>query len=130
MLAEAENEVNEGPTALAYECINAVRTRAGITELSGLDYDGFKKELQDERGRELCFESLRKFDLVRWGIYYDRIKNVMGNLVENDSRWGTGTYQLAPSQYVKNTEEKHVFFPIPLKELSVNKLLEQNVYWK
>lgn len=130
MLAEAENEVNERPTDLAYECINAVRTRAGISELSGLDYAGFKKELQDERGRELCFESLRKFDLIRWGIYYDRIKNVMGDLVENDSRWGKGTNQLGPSQYVKNTEEKHVFFPIPLKELSVNKLLEQNQYWR
>lgn len=130
MLAEAENEVNERPTDLAYECINAVRTRAGISELSGLDYAGFKKELQDERGRELCFESLRKFDLIRWGIYYDRIKNVMGYMVENDSRWGTGTNQLGPSQYVKNTEEKHVFFPIPLKELSVNKLLEQNQYWR
>lgn len=130
MLAEAENEVNNSPTDIAYEAINAVRKRAGIAALSGLDYEGFKKELQDERGRELCFESLRKFDLIRWGIYYNRIKNTMGDKVENDNRWSTGTLQLAPSQYVKNTEEKHVFFPIPLKELSVNKLLEQNIYWR
>lgn len=130
MLAEAENEVNNGPTSTAYEAINAVRKRAGITELSGLDYDSFRKELQDERGRELCFESLRKFDLIRWGIYYDRIKNKLGDMVENDSRWSTGTPLTAASQYVRYTEEKHVFFPIPLKELSVNSLLQQNMFWR
>ena len=33
MIAEAENEVNHGPNDLAYECINAVRERAGIKNL-------------------------------------------------------------------------------------------------
>lgn len=30
MLAEAENEANQHPTDLAYECINKIRERAGI----------------------------------------------------------------------------------------------------
>ena len=130
MLAEAENEINNGPTDLAYKAINEVRHRAQVSEYSDMDYATFKKNLQNERGRELCFESTRKFDLIRWGIYYDQIKNVLGNLVENDSRWGKGTLQLAPSQYVRNTLENHIFLPIPMRELSVNTLLKQNKYWK
>ena len=29
-----------------------------------------------------------------------------------------------------NSESKHLFWPIPEKELAVNTLLEQNSYWK
>jgi len=51
MLAEAENEVN-GPTSLAFECLNRVRTRAGLNGLSGIgkrvflskDFEGLSKE--------------------------------------------------------------------------------------
>ena len=31
--------------------------------------------MQDERARELFGEFQRKFDLVRWGIWYDALKN-------------------------------------------------------
>lgn len=130
MLAEAENELNGGPTEVAYNAINAVRHRAQVSDYAGMDYATFKQNLQNERARELCFESTRKFDLIRWGIYYDRVKNVLGNMVENDKRWGKGTLQLAPSQYVKNTMENHIFLPIPMRELSVNTLLKQNKYWE
>lgn len=77
MLAEAENEVNKQPTDLAYTAINLVRKRAGIPELKNLSYDQFQQELRDERARELCFESIRKFDLVRWGIYLERMQNTL-----------------------------------------------------
>lgn len=130
MYAEAENEINNGPTDAAYKAINEVRHRAKVSNYANMNYDTFKQNLQNERGRELCFESIRKYDLIRWGIYYDRIHNVLGNLVENDKRWGKGTLQIAPSQYVKSTTERHIFLPIPMTELAVNKLLEQNKYWK
>ena len=43
MIAEAENEVNHGPNDLAYECINAVRERAGIKNLAAnLDEECFR----------------------------------------------------------------------------------------
>jgi hypothetical protein len=86
MLAEAENEANQGPTTLAYECINEVRKRAGITEVEGLSYADFQQLVRDERGRELCFESLRKYDLVRWGIYVKAVHDDLGAAVA-DSRW-------------------------------------------
>ena len=129
MLAEAENEINNGPTALAYEAINAVRKRAQVSEFDEMDYHTFKANLQDERARELCFESLRKFDLIRWGIYYESITETLGNLI-NDKQWVGGTLQIAPQQFVDNTRENHIFLPIPVRELAVNSLMKQNKYWE
>lgn len=130
MLAEAENEVNQGPTALAYECINDVRERAGLTTpLSGLSYEAFQQEVRDERGRELCFESLRKYDLVRWGIYVEAVHDKLGAAV-SDSRWATGNQFQGAKDYTARTQEKHQFMPIPTKELDVNGKLQQNIYWK
>lgn len=128
MLAEAENEKEQRPTDVAYMALNEVKKRANIPEVSSLSYEEFQKELRDERARELCFESLRRFDLVRWGIYYESIKENLGKATE-DKRWATSYPYMAGKQFVNNTEEKHQFFPIPLKELGVNKLLKQNKYW-
>lgn len=48
MLAEAENEANQGLAALAYTCINEVRKRAGIDEVKDLSYGDFQKLIRDE----------------------------------------------------------------------------------
>jgi hypothetical protein len=53
MYAEAKAFGN-GADALAYTCINRVRTRAGLNELSGLSADAFKKAVLDERRWETC----------------------------------------------------------------------------
>jgi hypothetical protein len=133
MLAEAENEANSGPTALAYECINAVRARGSMAALEGLTYDQFQEEVRNERARELTFEGFRKYDLVRWGIYVDRIKTDLAAAVK-DKRWKNGTVinnnDGGVSAFIERTTDKHQFLPIPEKELGVNLLLEQNKYWK
>ncbi len=129
MIAEGENESNGSPTSLAYECINLVRNRAGLSNLANLSYSQFQQEVRDERGRELCFESLRRYDLVRWGIYVDAIHNKLG-VATADSRWATDDIASGCKSYCARTGEKHQFFPIPAKELAVNTLLEQNSYWK
>lgn len=129
MIAEAENEANQGPTTLAYDCINEVRERAGIATLSGLSYSDFQQEVRDERGRELCFESLRKYDLVRWGIYVKAMRDDLGAAV-TDSRWATAAQFVGVKEVPKRTTDKHQFLPIPAKELAVNTKLEQNEYWK
>lgn len=128
MLAEAENEANGNPTELAYTAINEVRKRAGIGEVENLSYTQFQQEVRDERARELCFESLRKYDLIRWGIYYDTNHTKLAEAT-NDKRWTTSSYYKAAKDYSANTEEKHRFLPIPMKELGVNLLLKQNSYW-
>lgn len=130
MFAEAENEVN-GASAAAFEAINTVRKRAGIPTLSGLDQDGLRQEIRDERARELCFEALRKFDLVRWGTYVDALTKDLAKSMEDRTRWGNGLdFNETPEALTINTTEKHQYWPIPETELSVNGLLDQNTYWK
>ena len=58
VLAEAE-----GPTTEAYELVNFIRRRAGITDLApGLDLESFRKEVIKERAKELAFEGNRLYD--------------------------------------------------------------------
>ena len=59
----------------AFEYLNASKQRAGRQDLSGghADEELFMKELEEESGRELLGEFTRRHNLVRWGIWYDRV---------------------------------------------------------
>lgn len=73
LFAEAENELN-GPTASAYQQINDIRNRAGLPNLpGGLSKDNFRNKIIAERAIELCGEAKRHFDLVRWGIFKQKM---------------------------------------------------------
>lgn len=129
MLAEADMEAN-GVTDLAVSCINEVRERAGISKLpASISITDLRQELRDERGRELCFESLRKYDLVRWGIYVDAIHVNLTKAV-NDARWSIGNDIKGGAEgFALYTGKRHQFLPIPRQEMSVNTKLKQNSYW-
>lgn len=131
MLAEAENEVN-GPAG-ALEYLNMVRRRGygkpadmpdATADLSGLDRSGFRQAIRDERSRELCFEGLRKTDLIRWGIYLEAMAD---QVVEIQAR-ATNTYQYA-ARAAERVTERHLLYPIPANEMSLNKLMVQNPGW-
>lgn len=125
MLAEALNEINNGPTQEAYNAINTVRYRARpanhktdgtvLPDLANLNYDSFKTAIINERAFELSFEGFRRMDIIRWGIYMDRIKMV------DDATYGM--------QKASNVKEHHMLLPIPLDELTQNKDWEQNNGW-
>lgn len=113
--AEALNEINNGPTAEAYDAINQVRKRARfngeieqniLPDLSGLSYQQFKDAILEERRLEFVMEGQRWGDLVR-----------MGKLVEKVN--GSGKENVSPS-------ETHNLFPIPQRERNINKNLSQN----
>ncbi len=72
MLAECHWGLNNDEAFESY--INKVKERAGLAayEFNG-DWDAAHKELRDERARELFGEFQRKFDLVRWGIWYESV---------------------------------------------------------
>jgi hypothetical protein len=79
MQAEAEYMIN-GSSDLALSAINQVSRRAyGFDPLTPNVKSDFSTitlaDIQDERQRELCFEVNRKGDLVRWGIYLQRIQD-------------------------------------------------------
>ena len=130
MYAEAENELS-GPTQLAYDAVKEVRDRAGVNTIPFAEYDSakFRKLIRNERGRELCFESLRKYDLIRWGNYYDAIKSYSTQL--GDSRWeGLNTEETIAAGHIPNSiQPKHQWLPIPSVELGVNPKLKQNPNW-
>ena len=128
MLAEAENEAYGGPTDLAYECVNAVRHRANpaYADVAGLDQGEFRQLVRDERGRELCFEGLRKLDLIRWGIYVEAMTTERRAQVA-DPRWHANkSYAAAVADY---TEYRHNWYPIPSKEMATNFKIKQNPLW-
>lgn len=122
MIAEAENEVNAAPNTLAYACINEVRRRAGIAELDGLDKDAFRQAVKDERAMELCFEYTRRFDLIRWGEYVERM-NELVPLAQSGAGWTQGPANVYT--YFK-ISSAYNYFPIPASEMAVNKEITSN----
>ncbi|MBK7428790.1 MAG: RagB/SusD family nutrient uptake outer membrane protein [Saprospiraceae bacterium] len=115
MYAEALNELNNGPTAPAYDAINAIRRRArfdGTTvhnilpDLNGLTYSQFKDSLLLERRKEFVAEGHRWFDLVR----FDKIVEAVN-----------------AARPAANPQPFHRLFPLPQEEIDLNqKLLPQN----
>ena len=109
MHAEAENEAN-GPTPAAYTSINRVRARVDMPAIpEGLSKEEFRQRVRDERTLELCNESQRPLDLLRWGLSPSRF-------VDDPS--------LRPNAllYVPGRE----YFPIPQLEIATNPNMVQN----
>ncbi len=131
MYAEAYNEYNGGPSQEVYDAVAEVRTRAGIKTKPYADYstyEGFQTFVRNERGRELCFEALRKYDLIRWGIFVQEMNNY--KYLAADPRMSK---QESMSNHVAsvgtNVQQKHTVLPIPSVELGVNELLKQHPLW-
>ncbi len=107
MAAEAANELNN--PSLAYEYINKVRERAYEPDkpLSGLNQQQFREAIYDERKWELASEGHRRYDLIRWGILVETVRNT--------------TYLSFNGP--QNIQPKHVKAPIPEEELILNPAL-------
>ena len=72
MLAESCWGLKEETEFLTY--LNMVKSRAGLDDyVFPGNWDLAHAELRDERARELFGEFQRKFDLVRWGIWYESV---------------------------------------------------------
>ncbi len=86
MFAESENEIN-GPTAAAKEALASVRQRAfapddwnekvtGYINSVSSGKESFFNAIVDERSWEFGGEMMRKSDLVRWNLLYDKIQKM------------------------------------------------------
>ena len=69
MLAECYCETGDNETAVKY--LNMTRTRAGLQPYTFRTVPRLQEEIRNERARELFGDMQRKFDLVRWGIWYE-----------------------------------------------------------
>jgi len=108
MYAEAQNELNGGPTTDAYAAINQVRTRANVPNLTaGLSQSDFRDSLFLERRKEFIQEGHRWFDLARLGatVLVDALHKI-------------------PAKSAASS--KNILFPIPLVEIQLNPKLNQN----
>ena len=102
MLAECYNAIGDSEKALDH--LNAVKTRAGIATVDTFTTkDRLLDEIQMERGRELLGEFQRKFDLVRWGIWFK-------------STWEYSDYQALKD----NIRPCHEYYPIPDTEVALS----------
>ncbi|TKB96894.1 RagB/SusD family nutrient uptake outer membrane protein [Pedobacter cryophilus] len=82
----------------------------------------FFKAIQDERARELAFETIRLHDLKRWGIYIESLREVSDDITNN----APATWKFL-AQSGLNATPRNVLFPIPLVELTSNPNLVQNL---
>lgn len=133
LYAEALNEVNQGPNAVAYECVNMVRRRGfgyPINQTSdadlatGMGYEEFRQAIRDERGYELAFEGQRRQDLIRWGIYYETVMQT-AQAMEDYVEGGSSVYIAA--QFTQ--KGKHELLPIPQRDIQLMPKYVQNPGW-
>jgi len=128
-----------GPTntsgASAASITGAVFTYAGVAatitatvaattiDVGGLTQAAFQQAIQDERARELCYESLRRPDLIRWGIWVPTM-----NALGADMKANAGSYTYGGLAGA-NVGNKNNLYPIPSSEITVNKAITQNPGW-
>ena len=78
LIMAAECYLEKGDRNKAVEYLNRVRHRAGLGDLNPANFKStaaLMDEIQKEHGRELIGEFQRKFELVRWGIWFDQVYN-------------------------------------------------------
>ena len=121
MFAEAENELN-GPTAAAQDALRRVRQRAFnpadwsekvddyISRVS-TSKEAFFEAIVDERAWEFGGEMIRKYELIRWGIYSEKMAETVETLkkMADAAYTGTGEYSDLPDYIYWKVDESGNF---------------------
>ena len=106
MRAEALNAIDD-KTDAKYDCLNEVRRRAGLGEITAADNltkQQFADVLLEERLHELCCEHVRRFDLIRFGKLAEQVK----------------------AAYDITIRDFHVLYPIPQSAMDANDAITEN----
>lgn len=110
MYAEAVLRGGQGGNRIhALDYVNALRERAGITDITDSDLN--LDFILDERARELYWEGQRRIDLIRFGKFTSNYK----------WPWKGGIFS-----GMINIDSKYSIYPIPVTELNANPNLKQN----
>ena len=122
MMAEchARNIPNNLPLATRY--LNQTRMRAGLEPFADNHFttrDEFMAELYDERARELAGELHRKFDMVRWGIWWEWMDP------DGDYKYNSEYAALS-----SNIRPFHEYYPIPDTECALSNYVLTNEAYK
>ena len=122
MLAEAENELNNGPNGEAIEMLKTVRRRAFPSEhwVEKVDNyvasvatgkDAFFNAIVNERAWELGGECIRHYDLIRWNLFGKKIAETKQKLTEMGENTfnGAGPYANLPAYlYYRIRDDKTI----------------------
>ena len=119
VLMMAECWCNAGNYEKALEYLNYTRARAGVDGYDVSEYpdqDSIMKLVRDERARELGGELHRRYDLVRWGIWYKEVTKrqnsgvtILNNIQPYHEYYPIPDTQCALSGYVLNNPEYGFF---------------------
>ena len=135
MYAEADNMLSGDRSPESVDHVNQVRRRAfgklkaGAIAVNAYDLPNsldeveFQMAVQEERSKELGMEGLRRFDLVRWGLFITKMQNLSTYYSSVPS-----TLQPGFRAYL-NVTAKDTLLAIPRDEITVNKLMKQNKGW-
>lgn len=133
--AEAINEAKGAPDNVAYDCINQVRRRVGLSEISQMDKVSFRNALLRERALELGFEEVRWFDLIRWKMVDEFRKDLYGLTSKglddnnNPTEFSFVPYELKARYWKNNWNTKWFMAPIPQTEINKGYGMTQNPGW-
>lgn len=137
--AEILNELN-GPSQDAINLINRIRSRAFQNDDHGLklaDYsttEALRNAICDERAKELYMECVRRVDLIRMGLWKDRLGKYFNSVKEiakmreKNEAQVSGFYDNDWKVYPQDLTENDVrrYMPIPQRETIYNPDFENN----
>lgn len=112
MYAEAV-VMSGGNLADAEAAVNQVRERSNLPQKSFGNSEQLMEEIRHQRIMEFAYENMHYFDLIRWGMLGDALRD-----------HGSST------QVASYDPVKHKYFPIPTGEINNNLNLEQNEAWQ
>ena len=121
LLLAAEAQLQAGNSSKALDYINQIRVRAKETPLTSVTLN----DIKTEKRLELCNESVRFQDLVRWGDS----ASALGQQGKEIPAFGTEGVQWLFKNDKYGFQEKHNLLPIPLKEIELNPNMTQNTGW-
>lgn len=121
LLLAAEAHLQSGNAQKATEYVNLIRARAKETPLATVTLD----DIKTEKRLELCLETVRYQDLVRWGDA-EAVLASQGKQIPVFSSTGVSwDYTNSDCGF----KAKHKLLPIPLKETELNPNIKQNEGW-
>jgi hypothetical protein len=125
--AESLNEYLDAPDINVYNAVNTVRGRTGVAMPAlpgGLNKDQMRERIRQERRIELAFEGHRYWDMKRWRISTDIMKEAYGmKITKNpDASYSYQRILVDTRSYLP----KYDLFPIPQSEINKNPNLIQN----
>lgn len=133
--AEVLNETHNGPTVEAYQLVNDVRARVGLSNLPlNLGKAQFLEAILKERAMELGFEEVRWFDLVRRDRQQDFTKQLYGlrsrgNDLNHPTSFTFEKVKLDTRYWVNSWDTKWYLTPIPQNEINKKYGMTQNPGW-